>query len=260
MYSIDDLLEQPYMNIDKPASRVSDKYSFVPTRALVDRCLDAKLIPTSYPRTDNPYGRHVITMKSAEVISGNVGDLQPMITIDNSANGLSKLSVHGGLFRLVCSNGMVVPYSKDSAVSLVTKHKGLDPDWINEVLQSAINAGVTGGSVAERWKGINLSDSNVLQYADHVLSKEPISGRFYSKSKWTPADVDNMLARLRPEDEDNDLWTTFNVVQEKLINGGFNILKDSGKVRQVKPINNLLRRKMLNLQLWEATEEFAGAM
>ncbi|MFA6450864.1 MAG: DUF932 domain-containing protein [bacterium] len=41
----------------------------------------------------------------------NVGELTPSITITNSENGLASLSLWAGVFRFVCTNGLMVPVS-----------------------------------------------------------------------------------------------------------------------------------------------------
>jgi hypothetical protein len=51
------------------------------------------------------------------------------------------------------------------------------------------------------------------------------------------------------------LWNTFNVVQEKLIRGGF--IKQQGRnVRTVKGINSLNMDNMINTKLWELAETY----
>jgi len=51
------------------------------------------------------------------------------------------------------------------------------------------------------------------------------------------------------------LWNTFNVVQEKLIRGGF--IKQQGRnTRSVKGIQSLNMDNMINTRLWELAETF----
>lgn len=42
-------------------------------------------------------------------VNGKVGELTPMIEFTNSENGLSSLRVWAGVFRISCSNGLLVP-------------------------------------------------------------------------------------------------------------------------------------------------------
>jgi hypothetical protein len=67
--------------------------------------------------------------------------------------------------------------------------------------------------------------------------------------------LETIVNPLRNGDVESNLWTTFNVVQEKLIRGGF--VKEQGrKTRVVKPITSLTMDTMINKKLWELAETF----
>ncbi|MFN9943415.1 MAG: DUF932 domain-containing protein, partial [bacterium] len=62
--------------------------------------------------------------------------------------------------------------------------------------------------------------------------------------------LETFINPLRDGDTESNLWTTFNVVQEKLIRGGF--VKEQGRnVRTVKPITSLNMDTIINQKLWE---------
>ena len=67
--------------------------------------------------------------------------------------------------------------------------------------------------------------------------------------------IDSILNPIRRDDMDPTLWNTFNVVQEKLIRGGF-VKQQSNKTRQVKPITSLTMDTMINQKLWELAESY----
>jgi hypothetical protein len=67
--------------------------------------------------------------------------------------------------------------------------------------------------------------------------------------------LETIIDPLRDGDSDDNLWTTFNVVQEKLIRGGF--IKQQGRnTRSVKGIQSLNMDNMINTKLWELAETF----
>jgi hypothetical protein len=256
------LFEQPYMNLSAANSRVSDRYTFVNTRTLVERCMDVGLLPSKHSTCtqERATAKHTVTMRHAKMIEGaKVGQVIPEITIMNSADGMSKLKVHGGLYRLVCSNGMVMPMAGATA-ALVTRHTNVEMAWVEDVLQSAMNAAVQGAEVADALGGIYLSGNQVIDYAKYMVSVPDIAGRFYSKTSWNGSDIDNLLERLRPADEENNLWNVMNVVQEKIMRGNFKIEKDSGQIRGVKPLANSIRQVELNQTIWAETEAFAKSL
>ena len=67
--------------------------------------------------------------------------------------------------------------------------------------------------------------------------------------------LETIISPLRTDDFESTLWNTFNVVQEKLIRGGF--VKQQGRnVRTVKPITSLNMDSMINQKLWELAETY----
>jgi len=67
--------------------------------------------------------------------------------------------------------------------------------------------------------------------------------------------LETIINPLRNDDFESTLWNTFNVVQEKLIRGGF--VKQQGRnVRTVKPITSLTMDTMINQKLWELAEAY----
>jgi hypothetical protein len=63
------------------------------------------------------------------------------------------------------------------------------------------------------------------------------------------------LKPVRKEDEAKDLWTVFNVVQEKIITGDFKYTIGT-KNRKARQIKNFQQDIKLNEQLWEVAENF----
>jgi hypothetical protein len=67
--------------------------------------------------------------------------------------------------------------------------------------------------------------------------------------------LETIIDPLRDGDREDNLWNTFNVVQEKLIRGGF--IKQQGRnVRSVKGIQSLNMDNLINTKLWELAETF----
>ena len=60
---------------------------------------------------------------------------------------------------------------------------------------------------------------------------------------------------MRVEDYERTLWNTFNVVQEKLIRGGF-VKEQNDKSRKVKAIKSLNMDTYINKKLWELAESY----
>ena len=61
----------------------------------------------------------------------------------------------------------------------------------------------------------------------------------------------DFLVPSRREDEKDDLWTVFNILQEKVIKGGSTLInKESNKILTAKPVKDLHWRKEYNKKMW----------
>jgi hypothetical protein len=69
-------------------------------------------------------------------------------------------------------------------------------------------------------------------------------------------DFKDLLNPTRDEDKGNDLWSVFNVVQEKIIDGDFEY-KVAGKLRKARQIKNFKQDQKINKELFDVALEFA---
>jgi len=67
--------------------------------------------------------------------------------------------------------------------------------------------------------------------------------------------LQTIIEPMRVEDYESTLWNTFNVVQEKLIRGGF-VKEQNDKSRKVKEIKSLNMDTYINKKLWELAETY----
>jgi hypothetical protein len=65
----------------------------------------------------------------------------------------------------------------------------------------------------------------------------------------------NLLVAKRIEDEGDDLWKTFNVVQENFVRGGFEYRSQKGRKTRLRNLKNILAVNHVNTKLWELAEE-----
>ena len=68
-------------------------------------------------------------------------------------------------------------------------------------------------------------------------------------------DILGLLTPNRKEDEGDDLWKVFNVVQEKMVRGGVQVSNKRGKVTKMRKIDNIIAQNTINTKLWSLAEE-----
>ena len=69
----------------------------------------------------------------------------------------------------------------------------------------------------------------------------------------------DILMPVREEDKGDDLWTVFNVCQEKMIKGGFQSTSKNDKVRKQRKITSIKKDVEYNQRLWEIATRFMPA-
>jgi len=93
----------------------SDRYELVPNEVIFPR-IEADLkkngykFSVAYHAIDNVrfYAKYILEDNNLAIGSGN-DQIKPMISVNHSYNGLTKYSITFGYFRIVCSNGLVIP-------------------------------------------------------------------------------------------------------------------------------------------------------
>ena len=68
-------------------------------------------------------------------------------------------------------------------------------------------------------------------------------------------DFTELLNPTRDEDMGNDLWSVFNVVQEKIIDGDFTYIAGK-KIRKARQIKNFKQDQRINKELFDLALEF----
>jgi hypothetical protein len=153
-----------------------------------------------------------------------------------------------GLFRLVCSNGLTVPTSVAEKFSLRHNHFSLD-----EVKGLAENFSKKLPRIEESVS--KMMEKELTEKEKLRLIKRAVEIRWAVGSAPESIDVSDLLTPFRPEDEGSDLWTVFNVIQEKMMKGGFSYKTPRGRTTKLRGIKSIQASNRLNTKLWEAAEE-----
>lgn len=243
-----------------PSARMKEKYRFVPTVQVLDALVNEGFYPVlatqkrSRAESRVLFTRHMIRLRHHSFME-NMQDEIPELVLMNSHDGTSSYQLMAGIFRLVCSNGLVVASHQFGTIR--AKHTGSE-----ELLKNIIDASYqivesvpTIMEQVERFKETKLNKTEQLAYATDASKLRPTKLKL---------DGDIMLNAIRDEDlpelnGKRDLWTTYNVVQEKLITGAPRIgLNVRGRPSNLRPLNNLQQSVNTNKQLWQLTEQYAA--
>ena len=242
----------PSVFAESPSGKVSQNYQFVPTidavrsiQAAGFNVVDAKQCRTR-DENNRPFAKHFIRMAPA-FAARNVGDVTPEILLINSHNGASSFSLNFGLYRLVCSNGMVVGTSVMAGVRVTHSTKNAVDIVAEKSLALIENTGAVMERV-ERFRSLTLTGDQGLEFARRAAGARWNAERVMA-SVTNPAAL--ALVR-RPEDSSMDFWTVFNRIQESLVRGGVH----PGGRRAVRGIKGAQADFDINRRLWDIGEQF----
>lgn len=153
------------------------------------------------------------------------------ITLSNSCNGNRPLQMSLGMFRQVCTNGLV-RFDQHAETEKIRHIEVNARDFDRFVVSMNSKANKLLTEVNEmKHKGLSIEDMR-------KLAREAASLRY---SNLDNINIDDLFAVNRVEDESNDLWTVFNRIQENLTHD----------------ITNMNEDIRVNQQLFSLVENFA---
>lgn len=194
-------------------------------------------------RTENVHGRHCVRMSHVDYLNTDKpSDQRPELVLINSHDGTTSFQLMAGIFRIVCSNGLVT-MSENLGMQKFT-HMGHTLDEVVEsTLKFAARAAAENAETVERMRTVNVSMKEALEMAKEAAIIR--LGNDNSKIE----NYKNLLNPRRHEDNvEPTVWNVFNVLQENCIKGGQNIGSDNRVMRELKGIPNLMR---VNTELWK---------
>jgi hypothetical protein len=231
----------------EPSSKMTDKYIFVPTTQIIENFQkEGWEISSARQSGKTIHSPHEIRMRNGQM--PKVGDSFLEAIIKNSHNGFSSFSVSAGLHRLVCENGLTVPESVSQSFNV--RHKSFNLDDVKRLTD-------------EFAVKLPIIESSIMKMSDRLLTEEEMHDYVVqaTKIRWAdgkaPKDlrVSDILKPHRQEDTKNDMWTTFNVVQEKFIRGGIKY-KAGKKFTTMREMKNIFTTNKINTELWELAESY----
>lgn len=191
-----------------------------------------------------------------------VGDSIPEILIKNSHDGRCLFSAMAGLFRLICSNGMVVP--SESLGAIRRRHYGEANDFekVREIIAAMPQAVARVSDLITSWDDLTLSDRQQIAFAKKLMETKMPSGSLRSPDWLKPQ---ALLEPRRDGDAPNSdgtrsLWKTFNVLQEALTNATVQHQPREGRARSIRPITGVVDNIGVNTRLWTTAEAYAETL
>ena len=237
---------------------VTNKYLFVNTETIIDDLskLGWKPVTAAMRKNrgkDTIFSKHMVTFQNPDIMikSKDGDDAFPRIILSNSHDGLQAFKFSVGIYRLVCSNGLVIADEEFSDFKI--KHKGYTFEELRNVISKAVQDLPNKVEVLNKMKSKILTKEEREKLAlDAMLVRAGITPDS-DKAKDFEYDQETLVDILEPKrdaDKGDDLWRTFNVIQEKITKGDFHAALKGAKVRKVRAIKSFEKDLEVNKQLF----------
>jgi len=241
----------PSIFANVPHERLSDKYVMVQMGKIITdlRTLgwypydvsQARVIKANNINTQ----AHMIKFRQEKDLDiMNVGEEIFELLSVNGHNGRIPLAFYSGVFKVACENGLIV--MQQDMGHFKVKHIGFTFAEMEELIINHVKKMKDVAANINEFKKITLD----------AYRKAVLATMIHQELK-VKQPIPNLLTIRRAEDNKDDLWTTFNVIQENVIKGG--VYYNSGpKNRRVKsrPIKNIQRDVSSNLVMWGVLNQF----
>ena len=244
---------------------VSSKYLFVNTETIIDDLAKLGWFPVqaaqrkARKKEGTIYSKHMVVFQNPEIkiTSAYNDNAFPRLILTNSHDGMQSFRFSVGIFRLVCSNGLIVADDKFSDFKI--KHKGYTFEELRNVVKQAVSDLPGRVKVMNSMRTRKLSTEEMNKLAlDAMLLRAGINPDSTKADDYDYDEetIEDILEPKREADKGNDLWTIFNVVQEKIVNGEFHAALKGAKVRKVRKIQSFEKNIEVNKELFKLATSY----
>ena len=260
---------------------LSKHYSFVPTSNVINdlrsmgwECVDAKQVKARKKSTRG-YQKHMLTFEHPDYKIDQVKEVEledgttetqiqpateyPQLLLTNSHDGGNAFQLSAGIFRLVCSNGLVIKTEDYGTARLV--HKGYSFEAVQKLVNEFVETIDETLTRITAMKEVELDKAQQIEFAKQAALLRFTAKSYNEDNIGDVVDLDDLLNVERKEDAGNGLWEVFNRVQESLVNGKYNYASNGkvnaadAKVRKARPIKNFKQNIEVNKKLSELAFE-----
>jgi hypothetical protein len=233
---------------------VSDKYHFIPTIEVIEEIRANNWYPVHVSQANvrdlekDGFQKHLVRFRHLDDLL-HPQDNAIELLLFNSHDRTKSFTISAGIFRFVCSNGLVVADSIFESYKI--KHLG---ERDNDVLRAISNITSIKGELLKKIR--HLEKITLAKTEKESFAKSSIPLRF---EKHLRVNHNDLLIPHREEDKKDDLYTVLNVIQENLIRGGVTgTNKETGRAFTSKPISSISNDVNINKGLWDIAERIAS--
>lgn len=250
----------PSIFAEAPHESRSERFRAIPTIEVLRALQKEGFEPvgakqsTSRDAGRQDFTKHLIRLRRMDNVQAyRVGDTVCEMLLKNANDGTSAYDLMAGLFRIACLNSLVAQTGTIDSVKV--RHSGEVTHKVIEGTYRVLGEAQKALAAPQDWSQRQLcrEEREIFAEAAHVLRFADADGEVK-----TPIAATQLLAPRRHADAANDLWTTFNVVQENVIRGGLHGTHRAPGMRPrrvtTRAVNGIDQDVKLNKALWLLAE------
>ena len=242
----------PSFYAEQPHDRMSERYTFLNSREIAVQLWNNGWYPTmaremrSNKKENRGFTKHLVRFSNPHFVTTS-GDRIELVSV-NSHNGVSAYQFFCGVFRLVCSNGMIAQTSDLGSFRVL--HKG---DIVQQVQMAIDGISNNASLVAESMQDMQTieltpNEQGIFASAAHAY--------LYDEPEAAPIRPQSLLIPRRTVDDKSDLWSVFNRVQENALKGGLKGFNHETRRRvKTKKLTSIDKDIKINKALWQLAEK-----
>jgi len=246
--------QAPALFTAQPHIEASDKYHFVSTIDVIEEIKVLNWYPVSVSEASvrdidkDGYQQHLVRYRHFEDLL-NPSENAVELLLFNSHDRTKSFTISAGIYRFVCSNGLVIADSVFESYKI--KHLG---DRENDVATAVESITAIKPKLMKKVQILEAIELSVTEQESFAKSSIPL--RF---DKHLEIDHKELLIPHRDEDTKDDLYTVLNVIQENLLRGNISgTNKDTGRRFTSKEIKSISKDVEVNQGLWDIAERIAS--
>lgn len=245
----------PSLFQDQPYHEVSSKYHFIPTIEIIEQLRAENWYPINVSEAGvrdlekDGFQQHYVRFQHfSDLINPNANVVE--LLLFNSHDRSKAFTISAGIYRYVCSNGLVIADSVFNSYKI--KHLGERENDVIDAVNKITQVKPKLLSKISKFESITLNQNEKESFLQSAL---PL--RFENHLK-----LDNpneLLTPLRDEDKKDDLYTVLNILQENFLSSkvsGYN--KETNRRFTSKQITSISKDVEINKGLWDIAERIAS--
>ncbi len=242
----------------------SSRYRFLPSSLLLDRMEDAGFQvvaaqeQSSRQADGSPTRKHLLRFAHADMLR-YPSEHRIEVAMINSHNGSSSYKLMAGIFRLVCTNGLMVG---TQISEICVRHTGYAAD---EVIAASLRL---AGETPRLLHDIQRMQGTIVTYKDQ-LDMAYEAARLRLGDGFEKVLAPELLLTPRRHDDIGyraggpaTLWQAFNRIQENVIKGGVRLRPQPSlngmrpARRHLRAVNGIDGNTQLNRDLWDMAARY----